>query len=256
MLLQLLEKMVDVYFSVVPRHKPSLELSQSAHLIAHRGAHNKAQGIIENTLAAFDRAQDLGCWGIEFDVRATADNVLIVNHDPTLKRLWGYDLPISQLSFKELRSLAPDIPSLKEVITAYGQIMHLFIELKTPFHNEEVLAQTLDGLTAGENYYLLTLNPSVFRSLSLFPKYALLLVAGSNNVNKFCEISLKENYGGVLGHYFLMNNKLINKLKTAHKIVGVGMVDSKSSLYRELNRGVDWLFTDRAVEIQSYLRCI
>ncbi|HAT9008000.1 TPA: glycerophosphodiester phosphodiesterase, partial [Legionella pneumophila subsp. pneumophila] len=34
---------------------------------------------------------------------------------------------------------------------------------------------------------------------------------------------------------------------------GVGFVDSKNSLYRELNRGVKWLFTNEAININQYL---
>ncbi|KTC80941.1 glycerophosphodiester phosphodiesterase [Legionella cherrii] len=254
MLLHLIERTVDGYFALFPREKPSLEIVKSTRLIAHRGAHNHAQGIIENTLAAFDLAKELGCWGIELDVHATADKVLVVNHDPTLKRLWGHDRAIAQLSFNELRTLIPAVPTLNEVVARYAHSMHLLIELKAPFQDEEALVRALNGLSAGEHYHLLTLNSAVFSSLSQFPKNALLLVAGHNNVHQFCNISLKENYGGVLGHYFLMNNQVVNRLKAAKQIVGVGMIDSKFSMYRELNRGINWLFTNRANEMNFNLR--
>jgi glycerophosphoryl diester phosphodiesterase len=131
--------------------------------------------------------------------------------------------------------------------------MHLLIELKTPFHNEDILVQVLQGLSPGEHYHILTLNAGIFQSLSQFPKHALLLVAAHNNLTEFCNVCLKENYGGVLGHYFLVSNKEVNQLKKAEKIVGVGMVNSKYSLCRELNRGINWLFTNRAAAINAYL---
>jgi glycerophosphoryl diester phosphodiesterase len=34
----------------------------------------------------------------------------------------------------------------------------------------------------------------------------------------------------------------------------VGMVDSKYSLCRELNRGINWLFTNRAAAVKAYLQ--
>ncbi|STY31762.1 glycerophosphoryl diester phosphodiesterase [Legionella wadsworthii] len=254
MLLDWLQKTIDGYFALLPRPKPSMNSFQSSRVIAHRGAHHHANGIIENTLAAFSRAKELGCWGIEFDVRATSDKVLVVNHDATLRRLWGYDRSIAAMNFNELRALVPGIPTLDEVIAAYGDSMHLFIELKTPFYEEEVLKKALSGLSAGVNYHLLTLDASIFYSLSQFPKNALLLVAGHNNVNEFCRISLKENYGGILGHYCLINSRIIHQFQEAKKIVGVGMVDSQNSLYRELNRGINWLFTNRAEKLNLYLR--
>ncbi|KTD11889.1 glycerophosphoryl diester phosphodiesterase [Legionella gratiana] len=254
MLLNLLGKTIDGYFSFIPRNKPSQELMHSVRLIAHRGAHNHSQGIIENTIPAFDLAKELGCWGIEFDVHSTADHVLVINHDATLKRLWGHNQEIAKMSFNELHALAPKIPTLEEVIAAYGKSMHLFIELKTPLRDAAILANQLRELSAGEDYHLLTLNSAIFSSLTQFPKESLLLVAIHNNVQEFCNLCINENYGGVLGHYLLMHKKVINQLRAAQKIVGVGMVDSKYSLYRELNRGINWLFTDRAAEMSLYLQ--
>lgn len=255
-LLSLLEKTVGSYFSFIPRNKPSLKLTQSARLIAHRGAHNYSKKIIENTLPAFALAKDLGCWGIEFDVRTTADKVLVVHHDATLKRLWGCNQEIAKMSFNELRSRVPDIPTLEEVIAAYGHSLHLFIELKTPIQDEAILVNQLRELSAGKNYHLLTLNSAIFASLTQVPKESLLLVATLNNVQEFCTLCIKQNYGGVLGHYLLMHKKAIDQLRLAQKIVGVGMVDSKYSLYRELNRRINWLFTDRCAEITLYLHAL
>lgn len=248
------EKLIDKIFALVPRTKPQNLNVKETRITAHRGAHYIKQGIIENTLAAFDLAQEIGCWGIEFDVQATADNVLVVNHDPTLNRLWGYDVAIADLSFYQLRILEPRIPSLAEVVSAYGGKMHLFIELKAPFTAENALVQTLNELTPCKDYHLLTLDHLVFHTLSTFPKQSLLLVAGVNNVGQFCTISLNEQYGGVLGHYLLFTNKKIQKLKAANQLAGVGFVDSKYSLYRELTRGITYLFTNRSVEISQYMK--
>lgn len=48
-------------------------------IIAHRGAHGP--GAPENTLAAFERAIDLGADMVELDVRRDADGELVVLHD-------------------------------------------------------------------------------------------------------------------------------------------------------------------------------
>lgn len=253
-LLTVTEKIINRYFASAPRRKPFSKNSDQALLVAHRGAHDNAKGIIENTHAAFELAKEVGCWGIELDVQATADNVLVVNHDPTLNRLWGHDVAIAKLTFNELRALESNIPSLAEVVEYYGSSMHLFIELKAPFNNEEALVQTLKDLSPGKDYHLLSLDALIFSHLSQFPKYSLLLVAVHNNIKEFCNLSLNENYGGLLGSYLLLTNKQIKRLKEANQAYGVGFVDSKYSLYRELKRGIYWVFTNRAVDVSHYLQ--
>lgn len=254
MLLSLTEKIVDGVFATIPRAKPRVELIQRALLIAHRGAHDNKKGIFENTLKAFKRAKEMGCWGIEFDLHSTCDGVYVVNHDPNLTRLWGVNAKISALTFKQLRKQVPNIPSLQEVVAAFGQTLHLFIELKVPIGNPQHLFETLQPCLPIRNYHLLSLNPEYFPPLNLWPKESLLLVAGHNNVAAFCDLSVEESYGGVLGNYALITNKHLRKLRRAKQTSGVGFVNSKNSLYRELNRELNWLFTNKADRLSQYLQ--
>lgn len=255
MLLKIAEKMVDGCFAVIPRAKPHVKNIEQARIIAHRGAHDHPNGVIENTLEAFEIAKQAGCWGLEFDIHATADHVFVVNHDPTLNRLWGHDVAISSLSFSELRALEPGVPTLVEVVAEYGN-MHLFIELKSPLHNEQALVTALQDLTAGKDFHLLALDAHIFNSITRFPREALLLVAVHNNVRLFCELSIKEHFGGVMGSYLLLTNNKIELLKSANQNSGVGFVDSKNALYRELNREIRWIFTNRAVKVCHYLQLL
>lgn len=255
MLTTFLERTIDASFALIPRLKPSSASIQAAALIAHRGAHDESLNIKENTMEAFRLAKQLGCWGIELDLQTTADQVLVVNHDDTLKRLWNSNLVIAQTSFSDLRAKVPEIPTLAEVINEFGRHMHLFIELKkTP--NEDLLLQALQNLSPEKDYHLLTLDVLNFQALSQLPKQALLLVALYTNINQFCELSLKEGYGGVLGHYLLLTSKLAKRLTHQKQHAGVGFVDSKYSLYRELNRNIHWLFTNQAIKVSAYLRSL
>lgn len=254
MIISLVEHIINGYFAFIPRRSPSVDRANGALLIAHRGAHNNRNGIIENTLEAFRLAKEAGCWGIELDVHATADHVLVVNHDPTLNRLWRHNEAISSLNFKQLRRLVPGVPSLAEVIAEFGGSMHLFIELKAPFKDECVLFESLKNLQPCLDYHLLSLDASIFKSMTQFTKHTLLLVAVHNNLSQLCDLSIRENYGGVLGSYLLLTNKLIRTLKVANKVYGVGFVDSKYSLYRELHRGVHWLFTNHALSVSQFLK--
>jgi glycerophosphoryl diester phosphodiesterase len=67
-------------------------------VVAHRGAF-KANQFPENSIASLKEAIRLGCTGTEFDVRMTADDSLVVNHDPHYA---GKE--IEKASFAELRA--------------------------------------------------------------------------------------------------------------------------------------------------------
>lgn len=238
---------INTFFSCYPQSKPWIEEVRNARIIAHRGAHDSSKGILENTIPAFQRALDLNCWGIELDVHSTKDHVFVVHHDQKLNRLWKHPYSISQMDYTDLHQLVPEIPRLDEIVAFYGKKLHLFIELKTPFQHESVLQKTLAPLDEGEDYHLLSLNSKLFQAMELFKKKTLLLVPVHYNAHAFTKISLDNDYGGILGHYLLLSDKKIKRLRDAGQSFGVGFVNSKMSLFRELNRGIPWIFTDQAV---------
>lgn len=71
-------------------------------VIGHRGAAAYAP---ENTLAGFRAAKALGCNWVEFDVRLTADNAIVVCHDDALARTTRARGRISKLPLDALREL-------------------------------------------------------------------------------------------------------------------------------------------------------
>ena len=54
-------------------------------IVAHRGFWKSEQGgMSENSIASLKAAQDAGLWGSECDIHITADDVVMVNHDPAI----------------------------------------------------------------------------------------------------------------------------------------------------------------------------
>ena len=107
-------------------------------IVAHRG-YWTAPGLNEaqNSVAALREAQDFGCWGSEFDVHLTADNIVVVNHDPTRE---GKE--IQTTAYKELRNLSlsngEPLPTLCEYL-AQGVVCEktmLVLELKPQYSQE------------------------------------------------------------------------------------------------------------------------
>jgi glycerophosphoryl diester phosphodiesterase len=71
-------------------------------VIAHRGAHKT---VPENTLAALDRAIELGCDYVEIDVRRTKDGALVIMHDASVNRMTNGKGKIEDLTLDEIRKL-------------------------------------------------------------------------------------------------------------------------------------------------------
>jgi glycerophosphoryl diester phosphodiesterase len=94
--------------------------------IAHRGMPRLAR---ENTLASFTLALDAGADGIELDVHATSDGVVVVHHDPILA-----GQAIAEESFVALHNSADPagaaMPTLAEVCDLVEGRAELFVEVK------------------------------------------------------------------------------------------------------------------------------
>ena len=102
--------------------------------IAHRGFHDIARGIYENSLAAFREATEKQ-YPAELDVRLLSDGEVCVYHDDNTLRLTGIDRPVADLCASDLASFRlgetdQTIPLLREVLAAVDGKVPLLVELK------------------------------------------------------------------------------------------------------------------------------
>jgi glycerophosphoryl diester phosphodiesterase len=117
----------------------AVETPQTPLIIAHRGS---AQPAAENTIAAFEAAIARSADLIEFDVRSTQDQVLVVYHDPEVNRR-----PIQQLTWAALQALNPAIPSLAETLQCCQGRIRLDVELKEVGPEKAAIEQLLRYLS-------------------------------------------------------------------------------------------------------------
>ncbi|MBK6936017.1 MAG: glycerophosphodiester phosphodiesterase [Chitinophagaceae bacterium] len=85
-------------------------------VVAHRGAW-KQNNLPQNSIASLKQAIALGCAGSEFDVRMTADDTLVVNHDPDYNKMRDDKSMYTQLSSVKLPN-GEMLPTLREYIMA------------------------------------------------------------------------------------------------------------------------------------------
>lgn len=250
----LLMKLVDCFYAGIPRAYPSREKLKGCKIVSHRGEHDN-RVVLENTLPAFNRAKEAGVWGVEIDVRWTRDLHPVVFHDPDLKRLFKDKRKISDLTLSELKSSFNLVPSLETVIDTYVGRLHLMVELKKeiytdPVYQSEVLQKLFSDLEPRVHFHFLSLSPELFKMIEFVPPNTFLPIA-EMNVASIRALSMRENYGGLLGHYLFLTDSILQNHRSLGQKIGTGFVNSKRCLFRELTRGVDWIFSDNAVYLQN-----
>jgi glycerophosphoryl diester phosphodiesterase len=159
------------------------------------------------------------------------------------------------MTLTELKMHCHMIPALSEVIQKYGKKMHLMIEIKKepypdPEHQNNVLKDLFRCLTPQQDFHFVSLRPEMFMLIDFVPS-STFIPSARINVKKLSDLALMNNYSGIAGHYVLITDTLLKKHHLQKQRVGTGYIRSQNCLFRELNRGVEWIFTNHAIELQG-----
>ncbi len=126
----------------------------TARPIAHRGLHDAASGIIENSYSAFEAAVD-GEYAIECDLQVTSDGTAVVFHDTTLDRLATdasgkvKDHCADELAKLRLTGTSDRILRLEELLHQIDGKVPLILELKSLWDGDGRLAQFVSDCARG-----------------------------------------------------------------------------------------------------------
>jgi glycerophosphoryl diester phosphodiesterase len=108
--------------------------------IAHRGDPIAER---ENTLPAFAAAVRQGADMVEIDLQRTRDGEIVVLHDRTLARLWGFDRKVADLDLAAVQGIGHGderIPTLRQVLSAIP------VPLMVDFTGAAVVEGALDAV--------------------------------------------------------------------------------------------------------------
>jgi glycerophosphoryl diester phosphodiesterase len=144
-------------------------------MIGHRGARFEAP---ENTVPGFRYALDLGIQAIEFDIRMTRDEELVVIHDATVDRTTDGEGEVASFTLADIQALDaraafPDwpepcrVPTFAEVLDVVGHLPELLVEIKgdTPERLEVIVPKVIAEIHAR------AIEPHV--TITSFEEYAL-----------------------------------------------------------------------------------
>ena len=120
------------------KQKPTIFNQHKNIVVAHRGAWKNLQ-LPENSIASLRQAIKLNCTGSEFDVHMTADDSLVINHDPQ-----HHSLVIEDHTYQDLvqypLSNGESLPTLRQYLEAGRSAnagTQLVIELKPTAKRKE-----------------------------------------------------------------------------------------------------------------------
>lgn len=125
----------------------------TARPIAHRGLHDAAQGLIENTAGAARAAVAAG-YGVEVDLQISSDGEAMVHHDAELGRLTEGKDRLDRLSAAALKRVAfrgsdERMLTLGELCDLVSGRVPMLLELKSRFDGDGRLPLRVAAVLAG-----------------------------------------------------------------------------------------------------------
>lgn len=239
--------------------------------LAHRGGSKVAANLhLENTLAAFRHAVDLGYHYLETDVHATSDGQLLAFHDHVLDRVTEgrgaiADLPYAVVSTARVNGTEP-IPLLSDLLEEFPDV-RLNIDVKA-MGAIEPLAAVIRAHDAFDRVCVASFSRTRLRAVRALLGPTVATAAGPSEVGvlRFAP-SLVADWlrspapvlqiptGRVVGgrRLELVTPALVERVHAMGKHVHVWTIDEPEEIRLLLARGVDGLVTDRTDVLKAVL---
>ena len=128
----------------------TMAAAAQTRIVAHRGYWDCA-GSAQNSITSLKLADKIGCYGSEFDIHLTKDNVIVIHHDQNVGKI-----DIQTSNFKALKKAklknGEKIPTLEEYLDAGKDLnCKLVLEIKKQYsqsHEDSLVRETVDMVKA------------------------------------------------------------------------------------------------------------
>lgn len=162
--------------------------------IAHRGLHDFAKGVVENTASAFAAAIARG-YAIECDLQLTKDGEAVVFHDDHVERLTeGHgmvkDITAAGMKALTIRNSTDRVQTLAEMLEQVKGRVPLIIELKSLWDGDERLAaRALEILKnySGE-YAIMSFDPDMIDAVRRFSPQTIRGIVAERGFDSYYDI--------------------------------------------------------------------
>lgn len=217
-------------------------------VIAHRG-YWQSRGSAQNSIAALIRADEIKAYAAEFDVHLTADDILVVNHDPAIE---GFE--IQKSAYTALKDLVlpngEKIPTAREYLEAARRTqLKLVFELKphaTPERNREAAQISVELVKEKKllpRTEFITFNLDAGKELiRLAPEADVYYLNGELSPKELKELG----FAGLDYHYDVMrkNPQWFKEAKALGLGINVWTVNDTALIGEMTDAGADFITTD------------
>lgn len=230
-------------------------------ITAHRGSSRTAP---ENTLAAIQASVEELADYVELDVQMTKDQVVVLGHDATLKRVAGINSTIASMTWEELEGLevgswfSPEfsgerIPRLEEALDFCKGKIHLNVEIKNVGPDsllpEKVVRLIREQGMAEQCVITSTSLDYLERVKRLAPEFKTGYILSA----AYGDFYFEERADFISIRASFVNRQVVERAHEQGMGVHVWTVNTKSEIERMRMIGVDNLITDNPVLAREIL---
>jgi glycerophosphoryl diester phosphodiesterase len=224
-------------------------------VIAHRGASGQAP---ENTLAAFERAVQLGAPFIETDLHLTRDTHFVAIHDDTLERTTNGRGPVHDLTLAELRHLDAGkwfdrefmderIPTLEEILEfsrEHDVVFYLELKYDAAWGMHHALVAALRNAESAARTVVISFDPATLRAVhKLDPSLMTGLLTEDPGMD-FVRIAAKTGARQVCAAASMITPEFVARAHGSDLHVVAWTVNSTKEMRTIMSAGVNGIMTD------------
>lgn len=219
---------------------------------AHRGA---PVTYPENTLPSFERAIELGVDMIEFDVRQTADDEVVVIHDETVDRTTDGFGRVREMTLRDIQRLdaggwkdaefeGTTIPTLMDVLEIMPADILLNIELKAGPHIVELVLEDLGSSHRIGQARLAAKNEQAERARELVPDIQIINMSRQRQPKAYIQNTIETHAESIQLWRDAVTAERVEQCHQHGIVVNVFKSDEPEDQRLLAEWGVDYILTD------------
>jgi len=233
-------------------------------ICAHRGASSTHP---ENTKASIIEAVKLGAQMIEFDVRKTKDNKLVVMHDKSVDKTTNGRGKIKDLTLEEILKLdagewkdskfkGEKVPEFEEILDIIPDTIWMNIHIKESVETAEALAKILNERNQILNTFLSVENDAVEVIRKINKEIKICCMERGNSTGEYINnaLEIKADFIQLTEREFPVLKQTIPILKKNNIKINFYYADSIDKLKTLFDAGVDFVLTNNVSELINVLK--